>query len=116
MERHSDSLENEIQSQTPLPLYLGLMGTVAGIILGLTTISDFSQIENVVTILMSDVAVAMIASFTGILFTTLSLWRSKQCKVIVEERKTLFIHLSKLVCSHRYPKAQSAQLQRLSAI
>lgn len=90
VERHSDSLENEIQSQTPLPLYLGLMGTVAGIILGLTTISDFSQIENVVTILMSDVAVAMIASFTGILFTTLSLWRSKQCKVIVEERKNSF--------------------------
>lgn len=90
VERNSDSLENEIQSQTPLPLFLGLMGTVAGIILGLITISDFSQIEKVVTILMNDVAVAMIASFAGILFTTLSLWRSKQCKVIVEQRKNQF--------------------------
>lgn len=93
VERNCDTLEAEITSQTPLPLYLGLMGTVAGIILGLFTITirgGFSNIENVIEILMSDVAVAMIASFMGIGFTTFTLWKSKQCKVIVEANKNRF--------------------------
>lgn len=93
VERNCDSLESEISSQTPLPLYLGLMGTVAGIILGLFTITvngGFAQIDKVIEILMSDVAIAMIASFMGILLTTLSLWKSKQCKVVVEGNKNAF--------------------------
>ena len=93
VERNCDTLEAEISSQTPLPLYLGLMGTVAGIILGLFTITvngGFSQIGNVIEILMSDVAIAMVASFMGIGFTTLTLWNSKQCKVIVEDNKNKF--------------------------
>lgn len=93
VERNCDTLEAEITSQTPLPLYLGLMGTVAGIILGLFTITlsgGFSNIENVIEILMSDVAIAMIASFMGIGFTTLTLWKSKQCKVTVEANKNRF--------------------------
>lgn len=93
VERNCDTLEAEITSQTPLPLYLGLMGTVAGIILGLFTITlsgGFSNIEKVIEILMSDVAIAMIASFMGIGFTTLTLWKSKQCKVIVEANKNRF--------------------------
>ena len=93
VERNCDTLESEISSQTPLPLYLGLMGTVAGIILGLFTITlsgGFSNIENVIEILMSDVAIAMIASFMGIGFTTLTLWKSKQCKVVVEANKNIF--------------------------
>ena len=93
VERNCDTLEAEISSQTPLPLYLGLMGTVAGIILGLFTITvngGFSNIENVIAILMSDVAIAMVASFMGIGFTTLSLWKSKQCKVLVEDNKNRF--------------------------
>lgn len=93
VERNCDTLEAEITSQTPIPLYLGLMGTVAGIILGLFTITEsggFSNIEKVIEILMSDVAIAMVASFMGIGFTTLTLWRSKQCKVIVEANKNRF--------------------------
>lgn len=93
VERNCDTLEAEISSQTPIPLYLGLMGTVAGIILGLFTITlsgGFSQIESVIEILMSDVAIAMVASFMGIGFTTLSLWKSKQCKVVVEANKNKF--------------------------
>lgn len=93
VERNCDSLEAEIDSQTPLPLYLGLMGTVAGIILGLFTITlngGFSQIDKVIEILMSDVAIAMVASFMGICLTTLSLWKSKQCKVTIEANKNRF--------------------------
>lgn len=93
VERNCDTLEAEISSQTPLPLYLGLMGTVAGIILGLFTIpmyGGFSHIDKVIVILMNDVAIAMIASFMGIGFTTFSLWKSKQCKVTIEINKNRF--------------------------
>ncbi len=93
VERNCDTLEAEISSQTPLPLYLGLMGTVAGIILGLLTITlngGFSNIENVIDTLMSDVAIAMVASFMGIGLTTLTLWKAKKCKVKVEANKNRF--------------------------
>lgn len=93
VERNSDAVDSEITSQTPLPLYLGLMGTVAGIVLGLFTITmneGFSNIENVIGILMSDVAVAMVASFMGIGFTTFTLYRAKQGKATVEENKNRF--------------------------
>lgn len=93
VERNSDAVDAEITSQTPLPLYLGLMGTVAGIVLGLFTITmneGFSNIENVIGMLMSDVAVAMVASFMGIGFTTFILYRAKQCKATVEDNKNRF--------------------------
>ena len=93
VERNSDSLESEITSQTPLPLYLGLMGTVSGIILGLFAITKgggFSQIDTLIGELMDDVAISMIASFVGISLTTWSLWKSKKCKAIVEQNKNRF--------------------------
>lgn len=93
VERNCDSLEAEISSQTPLPLYLGLMGTVAGIVLGLLAITiggGFQNIHKVIDVLMRDVAIAMIASFMGIGFTTWTLWKSKQCKAIVEFNKNKF--------------------------
>ncbi|MDE7081454.1 MAG: hypothetical protein K2O78_07380 [Muribaculaceae bacterium] len=94
VERNCDTLESEIESQTPLPLYLGLMGTVLGIIFGLGQIffspGGFENIGNVINSLMSDVAVAMFASFSGILFTTCTIWNAKKCKAIVEENKNRF--------------------------
>lgn len=35
VDRHGDSVEDDINSQTPVPLYCGLAGTMAGVILGL---------------------------------------------------------------------------------
>lgn len=35
VERHTDSLDEEINHKLPVPIYLGLMGTVLGIIIGL---------------------------------------------------------------------------------
>lgn len=93
VERNCDTLEAKINSQTPLPLYLGLMGTVAGIILGLFTIQlngGFAHIEDGIEPLIEDVATAMIASFMGIGFTTLTLWKAKQGKSMVENNKNVF--------------------------
>lgn len=35
VDRHSDSVEEDINTQTPVPLYCGLAGTMAGVIFGL---------------------------------------------------------------------------------
>lgn len=94
VERNCDSLDSEISSQTPLPLYMGLMGTVAGIVIGMLTITingGMAKLDNsVIEMLMSDVAVAMFASLVGITFTTISLWKSKQCKTVLEKNKNRF--------------------------
>src|ERR1035437_1994546 len=34
VDRNSDAIEDEIDSQIPIPLYLGLVGTMAGILVG----------------------------------------------------------------------------------
>ena len=37
VDRHCDSVENDIATQTPIPLYWGLAGTMAGVIIVLPT-------------------------------------------------------------------------------
>lgn len=76
VERSIDKEENEISLMTPIPLYLGLMGTLLGIIIGLwnipsTSSSDFLEGRGV-DILLSGVKIAMIASLCGLLLTTLN--------------------------------------------
>ena len=98
VERNCTMIEDEIDTQTPFPLYIGLMCTMMGIIVGIVSIS-FSAggfaafVENPVNhigTLMNDVAAAMIASFFGILFTTGISYHAKNTKKIVEEHKNDF--------------------------
>lgn len=44
VERNTDSIDEEINSQIPIPLYLGLMGTMLGIIIGLFFIPSIDSI------------------------------------------------------------------------
>ncbi len=98
VERYCDAEQKEIDAQTPMPLYLGLMGTVAGIIVGLGLIAfgegGFSAFidnpDSVIGSLMSGVALAMIASLSGILCTTLSSWTDKSCGRRLEAGKNNF--------------------------
>ena len=95
VERNCETKHEELNVQVPMPLYLGLMGTMVGIILGIGYITiggeGFSgfTIESIET-LMGGVAVAMIASFVGIFFTTRSSWCSKTAEAEVEEGKNDF--------------------------
>ena len=78
-ERNSDAVEEEIGSTIAVPLYLGLLGTLLGIIFGLFNISDLSfsgsgtssnaMLDLAIPTLLSGVRIAMIASFTGLLLT-----------------------------------------------
>jgi len=78
-ERYSDALEEEIAGAVSIPLYLGLLGTLVGIIGGLSHISGLSVqgdtagalLDNAIPVLLGGVKVAMIASFFGLLLTVL---------------------------------------------
>ena len=97
VERNCTSLEEEIETQTPWPLYFGLMGTMAGIIFGIGSIgltvgfSEFVQNpERHIGDLMGDVAAAMVVSFLGIGCTTYLSHLAKGAKTILETKKNAF--------------------------
>lgn len=93
VERNADAIDEEINTLLPIPLYLGLMGTMLGIVVGLFAMPSISDanFEKAIDILIGGVKIAMIASFTGLLLTVLlSGWRYKGAKTKVEGLKNDF--------------------------
>lgn len=95
VERYCDADEEGITTQQPIPLYLGLMGTMVGIIVGVIYIAvtkGFSgdDITRSVTELMTCVAIAMGASLLGVYCTTRISWMSKEAFSKVESDKNEF--------------------------
>lgn len=86
VDRHCDSVENDINTLTPTPLYCGLAGTMAGVIVGLGSLittgsitdllssgsGNFGTAADGVNDLLSGVAWAMLASIMGIMLTTIA--------------------------------------------
>ncbi|MEO3407400.1 hypothetical protein AAFN85_26005 [Mucilaginibacter sp. CAU 1740] len=76
-ERVSEGQEHQIAAGVTTPLYLGLMGTFVGVILGLVHVILMSDkmlqgnvAENAIIGLLSGVSVAMIVSLLGLAMTT----------------------------------------------
>ena len=110
VERNCDSEDEQINTLLPIPLYLGLMGTMLGIIVGVgyMAINGFDSFltstiaktagsvvesngSNGIIVLMGAVGVAMISSFIGLLLTTIaSGWFYKGAKSQVEGLKNDF--------------------------
>ena len=110
VERNCDSEDEQINTLLPIPLYLGLMGTMLGIIVGVgyMAINGFNSFltpeitktaksvsdsagSNGIIVLMGAVGVAMISSFIGLLLTTIaSGWFYKGAKSQVEGLKNDF--------------------------
>ncbi|MFD2785843.1 hypothetical protein [Hymenobacter rubripertinctus] len=71
-ERRSQVLDNEVQANVSTPLYLGLLGTFLGVILGLVGIArNGVSDENALTPFLTGVLIAMTGSFVGLLLTLL---------------------------------------------
>ncbi|GGG45520.1 hypothetical protein [Hymenobacter glacieicola] len=71
-ERQSEVLDNEVQADVATPLYLGLLGTFLGVILGLVGIArNGVSDENALTPFLTGVLIAMTGSFVGLLLTLL---------------------------------------------
>lgn len=105
VDRNCDSVEEDINTQTPIPLYLGLAGTMFGIIVGIgfmwltgslnALLQQGSEsaglaAEGIAT-LLSCVAVAMLASIVGLGLTTYCSFYFKSCKLQLEEQKNDFL-------------------------
>lgn len=102
VDRNCDADEEEIQTQIPVPLYLGLVGTMGGIVVGLGTLwlsggikallsAGSASASDGITALLSGVALAMICSIVGILLTTYGSLKVKDAKTQVEKRKHEFL-------------------------
>lgn len=120
IDRNSDSKEEDIQTQIPIPLYFGLMGTMLGILVGVCALVTSGALANLLSTFQPDpsaseyanmlakqafdnsatngisalfggVALAMISSIIGILLTTLGSLKTKTIKYEVEKKKHDFL-------------------------
>src|SRR6185437_677971 len=97
VERNCDAVEEDIHQTVSVPLYLGLLGTFLGIVVGLVKISgiDFagenSGMDLAISALLKGVMIAMIASFFGLLLTVLNNgFFFKGAKAQLEQRRNDF--------------------------
>lgn len=103
VDRNCDAKEEEINMQIPIPLYLGLMGTMIGILVGVGYLwlsGDLSALLDArsggtgaegVEALLGGVALAMVSSIMGILLTTRGSIKAKAAKAEEEKNKHVFL-------------------------
>lgn len=100
--RNCDADEEEIQTQVPMPMYFGLMGTMAGILIGVAMLVASGGVKGLIAgaagtgvtgidSLLGGVALAMVTSILGIILTTLGSTQTKNAKVKVESGKNIFL-------------------------
>ena len=101
VDRNVDKVDDEISNNIPTPLYLGLMGTMLGIVGGLLFMPEIStdvaqqgsgnvEDENAlvgIDALLNGVKIAMFASVSGLFFTILSNYFFFKARKEVEHQK-----------------------------
>ena len=102
VDRNCDSKEEEINSQTPTPIYLGLTGTMLGILIGVGSLVLTGGLDDLINTtngsgvegiegLLSGVALAMISSIIGILLNITASRLAKEANSEVEENKNTLL-------------------------
>lgn len=102
VDRNCDAQEEEINTQIPMPLYLGLVGTMAGILIGVSFLVFSGSLNSLlnnqagfngdgIEALLGGVAIAMISSIIGIILTTRGTLKVKSEKISVERSKNDFL-------------------------
>ncbi|MET6989146.1 MotA/TolQ/ExbB proton channel family protein [Sediminicola arcticus] len=91
VDRNVDKVDDEISNSLPTPLYLGLMGTMIGIVGGLIFMPKMSdsaeQATSGIDALLGGVKIAMIASVVGLLLTIISNYFFFKARKQVEHQK-----------------------------
>ncbi|CAN5915213.1 hypothetical protein BH24BAC1_BH24BAC1_16260 [soil metagenome] len=106
-ERYSEALDTEVQSTIATPLYVGLLGTFSGVIIGLSSLiwtglgtpeesgagtvagSSFITDQNIPSFLFG-VLIAMTGSFFGLLVTLLGNHQLKNARSTRDRRKNQY--------------------------
>ncbi|MEI6140610.1 MAG: hypothetical protein WCP85_15180 [Mariniphaga sp.] len=126
VDRNCDTKEEEIQAQIPVPLYLGLVGTMTGILIGVGFLvfggglddllgkTTNSNSEGSIIILMGGVAMAMISSIIGIILTTIGSSEAKNAKKRLERDKNAFLSWMHAELLPRISKDPSGALIRMT--
>ncbi|MBA3986211.1 MAG: hypothetical protein H0X63_06495 [Flavobacteriales bacterium] len=124
VERNVDTIDEEISNKIPTPLYLGLAGTMIGIIIGLFFIDMTPSQENLssvndglsgITPLIDGVKYAMTVSVLGLIITTaLSVLFYKEAKAKVNEGKNKFLSLIQTELLPTLIKSDDVAIQELS--
>ena len=141
VDRNCDALEDEIQAQLPMPLYAGLAGTMSGVIVGvgylwlsgglkeLLSTDKTEQVANAVAntsdqaissgangieAVLGGIALAMLASFIGIVLTTFGSWRAKSVKVQVEIGKQQFLSWLQQELLPKLKTGVDAEIERIT--
>ena len=124
VDRHCDMIEDEINSQMPLPLYFGLAGTMTGAIIGLFALVFGGSIlellagkaagaANNINDLLWGVAIAMVASAIGIILTSLNTIYFKDNKLQEETEKNKFLAWMQSRVLSAVPSSVSQQMKAL---
>lgn len=101
VERNTDAVEEDINLSVGTPLYLGLMGTMMGIVVALFNMPNLGvevgteqagkTLDQGIAMLIGGVKIAMIASFVGLMLTIInSSWVFKGSRSYSEARKNEF--------------------------
>lgn len=136
VDRNCETIEDEINAQMPVPLYCGLAGTMAGVIVGLYSLLKEDSISSLmvsgsksveqaaqamngaasgINDLLAGVALAMVASILGIFLTTLNSVLFKIFKRSAEDGKNKFLSWMQSVLLPKLPNDISDAFSRLVA-
>lgn len=127
VDRNCDAKEEEINTQIPVPLYLGLMGTMGGILVGVGYLwfsGDLSALLNSgdgnagaagVEALLGGVALAMISSILGIFLTTRGSMEAKDAKAEEEKNKHIFLSWMQANLLPKLTNDTAQTLERMSS-
>lgn len=128
VDRHCDMIEDEINSQMPLPLYFGLAGTMTGAIIGLFALVWGGSILELmsgtsgtiatgaasnINDLLWGVAIAMVASALGIILTSWNTIYFKNKKLQEETEKNKFLAWMQSKVLSAVPSGVSQQMKAL---
>ena len=116
VDKHTETIEKQIENTIPAPLYLGLAATMIGIIAGLLSIDFSSGNDSLDAIqpLIDGIKWAMSASVNGLLITTFfSIKVYKDAQTEADEEKSEF--LSKLQ-SELMPRMATGNLPEVSIL
>lgn len=122
VDRNCDAVEDDTRELIPLPLYLGLAGTMIGIAIGVGTL-DLNQLFNAagnsvsinaISPLLKDVSLAMVCSFFGLVFTTASTFMMRSSKTKVESDKHNFLSWIQAKLLPEIPDNMSSVVMKLT--
>lgn len=89
-ERRTDTVYEKATAKLSFPTYIGLMGTFAGVLIGLFGFSFFGEEETRIDNLVHGVMVSMFTSLLGLWLTTRGNHFATETKEILDNRKNQF--------------------------